>query len=261
MSRNGYEVSLHDVSYKYSELSDEKILDGISIKIKSGQFVGVIGSNAAGKSSFLKAIAGELKNIKGEVEIGGRIIDRPVNQLIDGVGIVHQFEACDLIENLSVAQNVAIRQILGGGHRSKVFSTNPEWTRKVSARLGRLGGFGIKPPDIEKIVKNLSGGQKQILNVIIAIHFEHEVNPCGLLLLDEHTSRLDHKNAERVMSFTAKEVQKYKITTIMVTHKYIDALNYADRILAIRDGKILRDIKEVKRLSLEDITTIVEGEC
>lgn len=255
----GFKVLLKNVKYRPSAFSTKYILNDITFNIDPGEIVAIVGSNAAGKSSLLKAIAGELKNIEGDVTIAGQPIKIPVNRVIDQVGIVHQFDDADLVDDLSVAQNICIRKLLGGGYDDKnIFPLNSKWKRKIAAQLGELGV--IDPPYIEEPIKNLAGGIKQMLNVAIAIHFEHQKNPCRLLLLDEHTSRLDPINAKKVMEFTIEQTIKNSITTLMVTHKHIDAINYVERVLVMREGKIIKDInKKQNKITLEQLTKYVEG--
>lgn len=251
---SGFRVKLKNVSFTPPRNS-RKILDIPSLEIAPGEFVAVIGSNSAGKSSLLKAIAGELRGVEGEVTIGEQPIDRPVNQVIDGVGIVHQFDDYDLIEHLSVAQNIAIRQLLGGGHKSKIFAVTSGFLRDVRQELASKAEPSAV--DVDLLVRNLAGGKRQMLSVAIAIHLEHKMNPCHLLLLDEHTSRLDHQNAKTVMEYTASEVRRIKTTALMVTHKYTDAL-LADRILVIVEGKIVKDVVP-EQVTIDELNSWVEG--
>ena len=258
--KDGYRIELLNVTYNPSASSDKKVLDNIEINIKPNQFVAIIGRNAAGKTSILKAISGELpfKHLTGKVKIQGQIIDQPVNRIIDGVGIVHQSEEVDLIKHLSVAQNIAIRQIFGRGHPEKFFSTSQKWARETRELLGSIIKF--ETPKLEDIVKNLSGGQKQMLSVAIAIHFEHKKNPCRLLLLDEHTSKLDSQNARKIMELTISEIKKHNITAVMITHRHQDALEYANRIIIVRGREKINDIQNTKDISLEQLTLLAEGD-
>lgn len=257
----GFTVRLSNVSYNPSRHSYKQVLSDVSLEIRSGEFVAIVGSNAAGKSSLLRAIAGEFRRLDGEVRVAEQIIDRPINQIIDRVGIVHQFDDADLVEHLSIAQNIAIRQLLGGGHRSRVFATSLSWQRAVAADLGSKASLGAE--DLDVLVKNLAGGKRQMLSVAIAIHLEHNRNPCRLLLLDEHTSRLDHINAGRVMQYTANEIRRINTTALMVTHRYADALKYPDRLLVICDGAIYKDTYrdkiDLKTVTIEQLNEWVEG--
>jgi putative tryptophan/tyrosine transport system ATP-binding protein len=252
-----YRVELKNVTYRASKYG-KKILDNISFVVEQSEIVAIIGPNAAGKSSILKAICGEINiNKEGQIWVGSTLVKGPINRCIDSVGIVHQYEDEDLIENLSIYQNIAIRQIIARSHSPKIFSTPSAWITNINSIIARIG---IQLPDSDEIIKNLAGGEKQLLNVLLAIHLEHQHNPCGLLLLDEHTSRLSPKNERIVMKFTMEEVKKNHITTIMVTHKYSNALEYADRIFIIKNGKldpiIKRDNAELWKL--DKITEIIE---
>lgn len=231
---NAYDVLFEKVSYRPSTLMAEPVLNGINIKILAGQFVAVVGANGAGKSSFLASVAGEVGQIEGNVRIGGTRITRPVNRVIDGVGVVHQDDKTDLIPHLSIAQNINIRQLLGTGKGTSVFTLEGAWHRKIAATLATYA----PTLDPEKIVGFLSGGERQILSILIAMRLEHEHNPCRLILLDEHTAKLDHTNADWVMSFTVNQIIQTKCTAIMVTHRYADAIKHADRILVFGKGQI-----------------------
>ncbi len=256
---SGYRIKLSDVAYKPTKLIEQYVLDlrDSLLEIPPAQFVAIVGGNGAGKSSILRAIAGELRRgVTGQVCVASQPIERPVNQVIDGVGIVHQFDECDLIEHLTVAQNISIRQLLGGGHPSAVFSASSSWRREIAATLGSEADFSTE--DINMLVSHLSGGKKQMLSVVIAMHLEHKRNPCRLLLLDEHTSRLDHTNSKEVMDYTVKQIRTHKMTALMVTHRYADAITHADRILVVSGGKIVRDLtKDNPDWSIANITRMV----
>lgn len=258
----GFPVVFKKYSYQPSSNSPTYILEDIDISISPGEFVSVVGSNAAGKSTLLKAIAGELikDNITGEVLVNGQIINKPVNRIIDRVGIVHQFDHIDLIDSLSVVQNIALRKLLGSGNRFKLFPITSRWKRSIGAELNVHGV--IDPPQLDNPVHTLAGGKKQMLNVAIAINFEHETNPCRLLILDEHTSRLDSNNAKRVMNYTLKEIKRSSITTLMVTHKLTDAIEFTDRIIVMKSGKVktIIDQKNNGKISLLELTDLIEKE-
>jgi putative ABC transport system ATP-binding protein len=114
--------------------------------------------------------------------------------------------------------------------------------------------------DLDELVGNLSGGQRQMLNLVIATHLEHEQNPCRLILLDEHTSGLDHANASKVMEFTKTQIEITGTTAIMVTHNYSDAKKYSDRVVVMRDGKITKEFFAADApWKVEDLILAVES--
>ncbi len=255
MSGHGYRIALEHVTYRTSRFADKAVLDGVDLHIEPGEFVALVGSNGAGKSTVLRALAGEIE-VAGMVTVGGQEVDRPVNQIIDGVGVVHQDEGIDLIDGLTVAQNISIRQLLGTRKAGPFFVDTKTWRRHIAATLGAHSPVDY---DLDEIVGNLNGGRKQMLAVTIAIHLEHERNPCRALLLDEHTSRLDHANAREIMEYTATQARTTAATTVMVTHRYSHAIAYADRIIVLRDGKIAGDFRATKFPNPETLASFIEG--
>ena len=246
-SAGPFPVKLRDVRVCPSRLSGDFVLGqseggketGISLEIRAGEFVGIVGPNGAGKSTLLRVIAGEAEGVRGEVMVAGMTVNRPIREVVKGVGIVHQREQADLVEHLSVFQNLAVRQILGGGHRNRVLAVSKEWEREYGPRL--TSQTQITEIDWHGSVSRLSGGQKQRVAIAVAIHFEHELNPCGLLLLDEHTARLDVRAARETMDYTKKAIRTSGITAVMVTHRFEEAVKACDRLVFLRDGLVEGD--------------------
>jgi putative ABC transport system ATP-binding protein len=238
---HAYEVLLEGVTYHPSDGDGRAVLDNVTLRVGSGEFVAIIGGNAAGKTTLLRAIAGELRGCAGRVTVGGEMVDRPIRRLIDGVGVVHQFEEADLVFELTVGQNIAIRQLLGGGHGTRFWAMPQAWQTRVRAELASKAPPAAVP--LGSVVGRLSGGKRQMLNVAIGMFLEHSANPCRLLLLDEHTSRLDWHNARQVMDLTVGAVRATRTTTVMITHKYADALASCDRIILMHDGRVIDDMK------------------
>lgn len=253
---SGYPVKISNLGFRSAHGSGRVILREINLEVKPGEFIAIVGPNGAGKSSILRAVAGEIRPTSGTIEVGGQPVKRPINRIIDGVGIVHQMEEADLIDHLTVAHNIAIRQLLGGGHTRKLWAMPGGWKREVASILGSQAP--IARFNLESIVGTMSGGEKQILSIAIATYLEHQRNPCRLLLLDEHTSRLDPRNADDVMNYTREQVKSTRATTLMVTHRYKDALTGTDRIIVVRNGKIKCEIKPHEIDSIDALNKLVE---
>ncbi|MGV3753943.1 MAG: ATP-binding cassette domain-containing protein [Verrucomicrobiota bacterium] len=254
----GFAVNCKGVVYHPPSQPDLTILDGIDLQVASGEFVAIVGANGSGKSSLLAAIAGEIVLPRGTITVGSRLINNePIHKRIDGVGIVHQHDDEDLLHAFSIAMNVAFRQANNGCHPNRFWACNQQYCSKLAKRLAetapQLGA------DLDKLVGHLNGGGRQMLNLVIAIHLEHENNPCRLILLDEHTSKLDHKNSSKVMEFTQSQISQAEATAIMVTHRYHDAIKYCDRIIVMDGGKIVTTFSDPRNTSLGDIERAVEN--
>lgn len=253
----GYKVEIENLSYRPFGVSGRDILQTITLALGPGEFVALVGPNGAGKSSILRAISGEVLPTSGSVRVGGQKVDRPINQLLDGIGIVHQVEDSDLIDHLTIAHNISIRQLLGGGHPEKIWAMPASWRRKVATFLASHSALAAF--DLDTIVGTMSGGERQLLSIAIATRLEHHQNPCRLLLLDEHTSRLDPQNASAVMRYTKDQVRSTQATTLMITHRYKDALEGTDRVIVLRNGKLEADLKTSDIESVESLSLLVNG--
>jgi len=257
MLRNhkGYSVRLDHISFKPPRFLSKPVLNDVSLTIEPGQIVAVIGENGSGKSSILAAIAGELDYWDGDVMIENAHITAQARKLIDGVGIVHQDENADLVPHLSLAANIYIRK-LQREFNAKVMrflDGNEELEKQVRTGLAEHAKWLHEP--METLVGRLSGGERQMLNAAIAIHFENECNPCRLLLLDEHTSKLSSKNSRKVLSYVLEETNKVSCTVVMVTHRLEDVTAFCDRAIIMGEGKIMRDLtrRELVKLNTADL--------
>src|ERR1035438_3843954 len=233
----GFEVNCQKVDYSPPEQAEIKILSGTTLSVKSGEFVGIVGGNGTGKSTLFQAIAGEIEITDGSIKVAGQYIDGPIHNRIDGVGIVHQHDDEDLLHAYSVLTNIAFRQANNNCHPNKFWACGLTYRTAIAAKLG---GFGLNT-DVNTLVGHLSGGMRQMLNLVIAIHLEHVHSPCSLILLDEHTSKLDHTNSTKLMEFTNTQIRRTGATAIMVTHRYSDVIKYCDRIVVMGGGGTIKN--------------------
>jgi putative tryptophan/tyrosine transport system ATP-binding protein len=95
-------------------------------------------------------------------------------------------------------------------------------------------------------VSHLSGGQRQALSLLMAVCSKPK-----LLLLDEHTAALDPKTSQHMIKLTQQLIEKFDVTTIMITHQIKDALEYGSRCIMLHEGNIVLDVKEDEKKSLQ----------
>lgn len=234
----GLSVSLEHVTWvPHGKGQGKTILSDVSLEIKPGQFWAIIGANGAGKSSLLSAIAGEeVRPTSGVIRVGGEDVTDAINRRIDGVAVVHQNPNDDLLLGYSIAMNVATRQVNNGCHPNRVWACNRAYRTDLARRLASI--VPRLRRGVDTIVERLSGGEKQLLNLAVALHLEHINSPAGLILLDEHTSGLDHENSEAVMNYTSQEISATRCTAIMVTHHYEDVVKFCSHALVLNHGRI-----------------------
>lgn len=258
----GYEIVVKNLKFNPPKGNKKGVLRDISFKVKEGEFISFIGRNGHGKSSIFKAISGELKHIEGIVKVGTSIIDKPIYKLCDGVGIVHQYVQDDLIPELSILKNIQIRKSNCNDKKIRRETHEANWRPKLNARLSEFLSSEDFTPTNDTLVDDISGGQRQLLNVLISIEFEHSVDiGCKLLLLDEHLTSLDKVVQKKVMLLVDKLVRKgdNKPTILMITHDFEYALEYSDAIIVIFEGAVKETIKKTdkQKWNLEYLNNVI----
>jgi putative ABC transport system ATP-binding protein len=218
-------------------------LRDVSLSVPDGQFLTVIGSNGAGKSTSLNVIAGLVRPESGRVRVAGTdVTDWPVYRRAKLISRVFQDPKMGTCEDLTILENFA----LAYGRtqpRGFSFAIGASMRERTAERL-KLLGLGLENRLNDK-VGLLSGGQRQAVSLLMATTGETRV-----LLLDEHTAALDPKTAEFVMELTRKIVAELKLTSVMVTHSMAQALHYGDRTVMFHRGKIIFDVSGEKRAAL-----------
>ncbi len=226
---------------------NEKVaLNGLNLKLEDGDFVTVIGGNGAGKSTMLNAIAGVWKPDQGKILVDGvDITNMPEYKRASFLGRVFQDPMVGTAASMQIEENLALAMRRGKkrGLRWGITSAEREEFKQLLAQLE----LGLESRLTTK-VGLLSGGQRQAITLIMA-----SLNHPSLFLLDEHTAALDPKTAAKVLAITKKIIEQNKLTTLMITHNMRDAIDYGNRLVMLKDGKIILDIsgEEKKNLTVE----------
>ncbi|WP_171963352.1 ABC transporter ATP-binding protein [Bordetella trematum] len=223
---------------------ETRALRGLSLEIPTGQFVTVIGSNGAGKSTFLNAISGDLQVDSGKIEINGSDVTRwPVWQRAGQVARVFQDPMAGTCEDLTIEENMALAQ-LRGNRRGLSRAVKAAMREVFRERLATLG-LGLESRLSDRIGL-LSGGQRQAVSLLMAA-----LQPSRILLLDEHTAALDPRTADFVLRLTERIVSENHLTTMMVTHSMRQALDVGERTVMLHQGQVVLDVSGEQRKGLE----------
>ena len=222
-------------------------LNGLSLTLRDGEFVTVIGGNGAGKSTMLNATAGTLQVDSGEVFLDGiDVTDLPEYKRASYIGRVFQDPMMGTAPSMHIEENLALAARRGQkrGLRWGISKEERETYRTLLSDLG----LGLETR-LSSEVSTLSGGQRQALTLLMATLKSPK------LLLDEHTAALDPKTAAKVMELTDRIVTKEKLTTLMITHNMRDAIQYGSRLIMLHEGRVILDIsgKEKKQLTVTDL--------
>ena len=230
-------------------INEKLALNGLSLTLKEGDFVTVIGGNGAGKSTMLNAVAGTWMVDEGQILIDGTDVTRlSEHKRAAYLGRVFQDPMTGTAATMGIEENLALAK-----RRGKTRFLRPGITRKERdeyRELLKVLGLGLEDRLTSK-VGLLSGGQRQALTLLMAT-----LKKPKLLLLDEHTAALDPKTAAKVLEITDMIVNRDHLTTMMITHNMQDAINHGNRLIMMSDGKIIYDVKGMEGKIILDI----EGE-
>ncbi|WP_396329115.1 ABC transporter ATP-binding protein [Burkholderia anthina] len=223
---------------------ETRALRGLSLEIPDGQFVAVIGSNGAGKSTFLNAVSGDQRVDAGRIAIDGTDVTRqPAWGRAHLVARVFQDPMAGTCEALTIEENMALAMARGGRRGFRAALDRP--SRELFRDKLRLLNLGLENRLTDRIGL-LSGGQRQAVSLLMA-----SLRPSRILLLDEHTAALDPKTAAFVLELTARIVTDSKLTTMMVTHSMRQALDYGDRTVMLHQGQVVLDVSGDQRKGLD----------
>ncbi|MDR2768537.1 MAG: ATP-binding cassette domain-containing protein [Treponema sp.] len=232
---------------------ENEALRNLSLQVNPGDFITIIGSNGAGKTSLYNAIAGTHAVTSGRIFISEdaeraerEITREPEYRRARYIGRIFQNPLLGTAGRMTLADNMMIYH--RKGYRGLKINLNRGMREYFRSRLSDLG-MGLENR-LGDNVELFSGGQRQALTLLMTV-----LSKPNLLLLDEHTAALDPRNAELVMRLTLRFAVEYKLTVMMITHNMKDALERGNRLLMMDGGDIILDIgaEEKAKLSTADI--------
>ena len=203
------------------ELGKKHILKNVSLEVKTGQLISLLGSSGCGKSTLLKTVAGIIEPYSGDVLIDGKsVLGVPVHRR----GAVIVFQDLRLFPHMTVAENVEFALKMSGMKKQQYREIAREQLEKV-----RLEGLE------DRRISQISGGQMQ--RVALARAFA--VRP-SVMLLDEPFSSLDEELRLEMGNLLLELQRESELTTVLVTHDTKEARRLSDAIAYMKDGEIVR---------------------
>jgi putative ABC transport system ATP-binding protein len=226
-------IRLDNVSKVYDGSTPFLALDRISLSIRQGEFIAIVGPSGSGKSTLLHILGCLDRPSKGEVYIDGIPISGMSDDEIsvirrDTIGFV--FQAFNLAPTLNVFKNVELALMISGKEKQK----RAQIVEKYLAQVGLSGKKYNYPSQI-------SGGEKQRVAIARAL-----ANEPKIILADEPTGNLDSKSSEEILGYIESLWKKLGVTVIIVTHD-MNVASRANRIIRIKDGKIESDFANKRR--------------
>ena len=238
-------------TFNAGTINEKRALQGVSLHLKPGDFVTVIGGNGAGKSTLMNTVSGAYPVDEGKILIDGvDVTHLPEYKRAKFIGRVFQDPMMGTAATMQIEENMAL-----AARRGKIRTLLPGITNK-ERRFYReqleILDLGLENRLTAK-VGLLSGGQRQALTLLMAA-----LQKPKLLLLDEHTAALDPKTAAKVLDATQRIVEKDNLTTLMITHNMRDAIAYGNRLIMMYDGRVVVDVsgEEKKNLTVERLLNL-----
>ena len=238
-------------TFNAGTINEKRALQGVSLHLKPGDFVTVIGGNGAGKSTLMNTVSGAYPVDEGKIIIDGvDVTHLPEYKRAKFIGRVFQDPMMGTAATMQIEENMAL-----AARRGKIRTLMPGITgkeRKFYKEQLEILDLGLENRLTAK-VGLLSGGQRQALTLLMAA-----LQKPKLLLLDEHTAALDPKTAAKVLDATQRIVERDKLTTMMITHNMRYAIAYGNRLIMMYDGHIVVDVsgEEKKNLTVEQLLNL-----
>lgn len=227
--------------YKKYNGQEKYVLDDISLNVKDGEFVSIMGRSGSGKTTLLNSVSTIDKINKGTILCGdvdiSKLTDKEASEFRKNeIGFV--FQDYMLLDSLTIRENIAVALSLKKVNKKEI-------DKRIDTYAEMLGIYD----QLDKYTYQLSGGQKQRASIIRAI-----IKKPLILFADEPTGALDLKSSKDIMKIFEKINKELNVTIVMVTHDAISS-SYSDRVVLLKDGKIEKEIyRENNGIFYEDIT-------
>jgi len=210
------------------EFAGNAVLLDLDAEIRRGEILGLIGENGAGKSTFVKILAGIYRPTSGELEVDGRAVafHSPSDARRAGVSIVPQ--EFNLAPDLTVEENVFLGAELLTGHRTLDGARMRARAAELLSELGASASPGDR-------IDLLSAAQKQLVEVCKALAFD-----ARLLILDEPTTMLTRREIDRLFA-VMRALRERGMTLVYVSHKLAEVKAICDRVIVLKDGELVHE--------------------
>jgi simple sugar transport system ATP-binding protein len=238
-------LELHGVSKSFGAIH---ALNDVSLTIKEGEVVGLMGDNGAGKSTLVKIVAGNYPPSKGVIRIADQqvTLHGPADARAKGIEIVYQELA--LCDNLTAAENVYLgREIMKNLGPVRILDY-----KSMYQRAGELFAELKSETRPRDLVRRMSGGQRQAVAIA-----RTRLSEAKIVLMDEPTAAISVRQVEEVLNLI-RRLRDHGVAVILVSHRMPDVFAVADRLVVLRRGTKVAD-KATADSSPEEVTGLITG--
>jgi ABC-type sugar transport system ATPase subunit len=226
-------------------------LSDVDLDIYSGEVLGLLGDNGAGKSTFIKSISGVHTPTAGTISCEGRPVTISSPKVARSIGIETVFQDLALIPNLDAAANLYIGRELGWGPFKGLFTIMRQRAMHEDTRH-TLEQLDIHIPSLAAEVDGFSGGQRQAIAIARAVRWKAK-----LVILDEPTAALSVPEQRKVLSL-ARQLAAQNVAVIYITHNIMDVMAVTDRVAILHRGHKAAEVR-TKDCTEHEIVSMIMG--
>ena len=245
-------LTVTEVSKRFGPVT---ALSGVSLSVRLGEVLALIGDNGAGKSTLVNIVAGLTKPDNGEVLVGGKPIRGSGPRAAREAGIETVFQNLMLVPTLDIAQNVFLgRELFQGGPIGRLMRNvnNRGMRREVQEAFASLG---LNLPPVTSKAGSLSGGQRQAVAIARAVIWGSKI-----VIMDEPLAALGVQQTEAVLELV-EGLRGHGIATMLVTHNMQHVLRVSNRVVVLRLGQKVADVDLAEhQLSGMQLVGLITGE-
>jgi len=227
---------------------DVHALKSVSLEVKAGEVVGLVGDNGAGKSTLIKILSGVHRPDSGEIQIDGRPVDISSPKVAMRLGIETIYQDASMVPTMSIARNLFVgREPLVFGLGGVGVMDHERMRRESTEAIANVD-LHLRSPDA--LLGELSGGQRQGVAIARAMHFKSRV-----LILDEPTNHLSVKETAKVLGFV-RSLPAQGVTGILISHNLHHVMESCDRVVVMARGEIVAD-RSVGETTIDEIQDVM----
>jgi simple sugar transport system ATP-binding protein len=224
-------------------------LRDVSMHLRKGEVLGLIGDNGAGKSTLIKIITGFHRPDEGKIFIDDEEVELKSVSQAQSLGIQTVYQDLALVNDLSVYHNMFLNGEIT--FRPLPFLNNRKMKEQARQNLDEIG---VSIPSIDTEVAMLSGGQRQAIAVARAVYANAKI-----LLLDEPLAAMGAKEGAMILDLIQRLKDEGEVSIILIAHNYAHILEICDRVNVLQHGRITYD-KQTSETSAEELTDLMVSE-
>lgn len=244
--KDDHSSSLLEVTDATKSFAGVKALRGVDLEVLPGEVHCILGQNGAGKSTLIKVLAGVHRPDEGTIRWRGEEVEIPDPQAALGLGIATMYQELDVVDGLTIAENIFLGHELAQGG----FTKRSEAARQTRELLRRLG-HGNLSPNAE--VGQLSAANKQIVSMARAL--SHDIK---LIIMDEPSAVLDTEEVKNLFH-VVHELTNSGIAVVYITHRLEEIRQIGDRITVLKDGRSMASGLPVADTPTSELIRLMTG--